>query len=259
MNRKWKLGTWFGTGVYLHWTFLAFLAWVFLFNGGVPGALFMVAIFACVVAHEYGHVLMARHYGIGTRDITLYPIGGVAALRSMPKKPSEEIAVALAGPAVNIVIAFVLGIFLLITGQWGFVLTTAGGFLTTVLVANVILAAFNLLPAFPMDGGRVLRAWLAKKHDYATATDKAAKVGRGFAGIFALYAIFNSQPMFFVLAAFIYMAAGAERRQAFLARDGVRFGSWTSRPPIDPTPPSRPAPNWGDGPVIDVEVVPPPR
>ena len=255
MNSKWRLGTWFGTGVYLHWTFLAFLAWVFLFGGGIVGALFLMAIFACVVAHEYGHVLMARHYGIGTRDITLYPIGGVAALHSLPKKPSEEIAVALAGPAVNIAIASVVGLGLLFMGQWSFDMGTPSGFLSTVVFANLFLAGFNLLPAFPMDGGRVLRAWLARRHDYATATDKAAKVGRVFAGIFAVLAIIWSAPMLLVLAAFVYLAAGAERRQAFLERDGSPLG-WIFRAPS--MPPTTPRPRWRDGDIIDVEVVPMP-
>ena len=255
MKHKWKVGSWFGTGVYLHWTFLAFLAWVFLFSGGIAGALFMLAIFACVVAHEYGHVLMARRYGIGTRDITLYPIGGVAALHSLPKKPGEEIAVALAGPAVNIAIASILGSGLLITGQWSLDMATPGGFFSTVVFANLFLAGFNLLPAFPMDGGRVLRAWLARRYDYATATDKAAKVGRVFAGIFALLAIIGSAPMFLVLAAFVYLAAGAERRQAFMEREGSPLG-WVFRSPT--TPSDAPRPRWRNGDIIDVEVVPPP-
>ena len=130
-----------------------------------------------------------------------------------------------------------------------------GGFLTTVVVANLFLAAFNLLPAFPMDGGRVLRAWLAKRHDYATATDKAAKVGRVFAGFFAFIAILKGAPMFLVLAAFVYLAAGAERRQAFLERDSSPLG-WVFRSPTSPS--DTPQPRWRDGDVIDVDVVPMP-
>lgn len=230
MRHKWKLGTYFGIDVYLHWSFFLLLAWVLLSGGGVVdalvGALFLAAIFACVVAHEYGHALMARSFGIGTNDITLYPIGGIASLRAMPKKPREEIAVALAGPAVNIVLAFFLALFLLVTGQWTASsnslesgVLSFGGFLMVVLVANVILAGFNLIPAFPMDGGRVLRAWLARKHDYATATHKAATVGRVFAVLFAIIALVKGLPLFLFLAAFIYFMAGVERRHAYLERD----------------------------------------
>ena len=240
MNTKWKLGTWFGTGVYLHWTFLIFLAYILIFAGGLIGAAYISALFACVVAHEYGHVLAAKQFGIGTRDITLYPIGGVAALKAMPKRPREEMIVALAGPAVNVAIAFVLSVFLLLTGRWG-------GFATNIALANVFLAAFNLLPAFPMDGGRVLRAWLARRYDHATATDKAATVGRVFAGIFAVIAIAKGMTMFLILAIFVYLAAGAERRQALLDRErqrfGIPFGHGGSR----------------SAPVIEVEAIPIPH
>ena len=264
MKNKWKLGTYFGIGVYLHWSFLLLLGYVLLFGGGLIQALFLAMIFACVVAHEYGHVLTARHFGIGTRDITLYPIGGVAALKSMPKRPSEEIMVALAGPAVNVVIAFVLALFLIITGQFSANLNSFSGFLTSVMFLNVILAGFNLLPAFPMDGGRVLRAWLARKHDYATATDKAARVGQVFAAIFAVIAIFTVNAMFFLLAAFVYMAAGAERRQAFLERDAQTMGPrWqfsgsTFQFPSGrtTTPPPMPKRQSDREQVIDVEVIP---
>lgn len=254
MRHKWKLGTYFGIDVYLHWSFFLLLAWVLFSGGGVVGALFLAAIFACVVAHEYGHALMARSFGIGTNDITLYPIGGIASLRAMPKKPREEIAVALAGPAVNVVLAFILALFLLVTGQWtGSFVNSFGGFLFAVLVANVILAGFNLIPAFPMDGGRVLRAWLARKHDYATATDKAATVGRVFAVLFAIIAVVKGLPLFLVLAAFIYFMAGVERRHAYLERDLAAFRWSDDR--FDHGSPRSP----GNDDVIEVEVIPSPR
>ncbi len=227
MRHKWKIGTFFGIGVHLHWTLLLLVAWIILSQAslaaGLFNLLFVAAIFACVVAHEYGHALMARHYGIGTQDITLYPIGGIAALRAMPKRPREEMAVALAGPAVNVVIAVVLALFLLVTGLWTAYFFSIGGFLVGLLIANVLLAGFNLIPAFPMDGGRVLRAWLARTRDYATATDQAAKVGRVFALIFAIVALVQGMPFLLILAAFIYLMAGAERRHAYMERDAARF------------------------------------
>lgn len=261
---KWKLGTFFGIGVYVHWTFLLLVLWVLLTGGGFFSLLFIIAIFASVVAHEYGHALTARQYGIGTRDITLYPIGGVAALRSMPKKPSQEIAVALAGPAVNIAIAFVLALYLLVTGSWSVGFSTFNGFIAYVMVGNIVLAAFNLIPAFPMDGGRVLRAWLARTQDYATATDKAAKVGRFFALVFAVIALVNTNFFLLILAGFIYLAAGAERRQAYLERDARRFGFSFGGVGGDANPggfpdnqePSRPK---HDPEVIDIDAIYTPR
>lgn len=260
MNRKWRLGTWFGIDVYIHWTFFLLLGWALLFEGGLVSVVFISAIFACVVAHEYGHVLMARRFGIGTRDITLYPIGGVAALRAMPKRPREEMAVALAGPAVNIIIALILGGFLWLSGLATDNYTSLGGFLTAITVTNVILALFNLLPAFPMDGGRVLRAWLARNRDYLDATRLAAKVGRAFAAGFVVIGLFKGMPMLILLAAFVYLAAGAEYRQAQIERQRrMGFGGAFFQFPFDQgtphtTPP--PPPHNNDDDVIDVEVVP---
>src|SRR5262245_21692738 len=170
MFRSWKLGTAFGICIYVHWSFLLLAAYI-LFSRGTQGGwplalfsvLFLFAVFGCVVLHELGHALMARAFGIGTRDITLYPIGGVARLERMGEKPWEELCIALAGPAVNAVLAvilFVLGIVLVGTRSWAGFLTTPEeltglggmGFLFDLLAANVVLGLFNLLPAFPMDG-----------------------------------------------------------------------------------------------------------
>lgn len=255
MNHKWRLGTFFGIDVHIHWTFLLLLVWA-LFAGGLAYGAFLLTIFACVVAHEYGHVLMARHFGIGTRDITLYPIGGVASLNALPRKPQQEMAVALAGPAVNVVISFVLLLTLILLGGWSANLNSFTGFFSTIMIANAVLAGFNLLPAFPMDGGRVLRAWLARRHDYATATDKAATVGRIFAVLFAGIAIVKGMFFFLILAGFIYFMAGVERRQAFLERDASRFRWFVGPRPFPQTEETvevkRDA--WGNE-VIDVDSV----
>ncbi len=232
MNHKWKLGTCLGIEVFVHWTFFLLLGWALL-QGGLAYGLFLIAMFACVVAHEYGHVLMARHFGIGTRDITLYPIGGVASLNSLPLKPQQEMAVALAGPAVNVVISFMLLLALLLVGHWTPGLYSPTEFLVTLLIGNVVLAGFNLIPAFPMDGGRVLRAWLARTQDYATATDKAATVGQIFAFIFAGFAMVKGMFFPLILAAFIYIMASVERRQAYLEREASRFQRFSGQYPSD--------------------------
>jgi Zn-dependent protease len=189
MWRSWKLGTAFGIGLYVHWSFLVLPAYVVFMAWGRPAAeiLFLlgllVAVFGCILLHELGHALMARQFGIGTRDITLYPIGGVARLERMSERPWEEVCIALAGPAVNAVLA----VLLLALGVGVEALTGALGpglfdrpllvFVVTLLAANVLLAVFNLLPAFPMDGGRVLRALLSLGLGQLRATEIAAGVG----------------------------------------------------------------------------------
>lgn len=167
-----RLGRLLGIDVYLHVTFLLLLAFVMVSHGfasgsvpaAVGGGLFFVGLFLCVLLHEFGHALAARRYGIGTREITLLPIGGLARLERLPERPSQELVVALAGPAVNLVIAFGIGIGLWLGGHGGANVLldgSDGGIGERLLVANLFLVAFNLLPAFPMDGGRVLRALLA--------------------------------------------------------------------------------------------------
>ncbi|MDB2497393.1 site-2 protease family protein, partial [Verrucomicrobiales bacterium] len=188
---KWslKLGRLFGIDVYLHFTFLLLLGFLGLYYwrsthevaGALEGVSFILALFACVLLHEFGHSLMARRYGIKTRDITLLPIGGVARLEKIPEEPVRELWVALAGPAVNVVIAALLFIGLLATGGLSSTqeFTESGGsFFQRLLVVNLIIVAFNLLPAFPMDGGRVLRALLAFKMGRRRATIIAANVGQ---------------------------------------------------------------------------------
>ena len=218
---KWKLGTLAGIGVYLHWSFWLLPAWILMSaGGGLAGAvglvLFVFAIFGCVVLHELGHALMARHYGIGTRDITLYPIGGVASLERMPRRPSQELAIALAGPAVNVVIAGVLFGILLVAGigTQGLVFNIAGGsILLNLLAVNVALVVFNMLPAFPMDGGRVLRALLAMRVPYLRATEIAVRVGQGVAIVLAVIGMRTPGTMLFI-ALFVFLAARAELAMA---------------------------------------------
>ncbi len=186
MMRSWKLGTLFGINVYVHWTFLL-VPLIVLFNNLqlgtlalLPYALTLVAaVFGCVVLHEFGHALVARRFGIGTRDITLYPIGGVARLERMSERPWEEFWIAVAGPAVNVVIAALLVFAVWQQGALAEVPTVPVGadFLLTLAFLNAVLVGFNMLPAFPSDGGRVLRALLATQLGRLRATEIAAKVG----------------------------------------------------------------------------------
>jgi len=220
MKWQWKLGRFLGIDVYVHATFLLLIGWVgyshWLEHGTIAetvnGVLFILALFLCVVLHEYGHALTARKYGIKTRDITLYPIGGVARLERMPDKPIEELWVALMGPAVNVVIAAGLFALLASTGKLTPLtgLTIASGsFLMRLMIVNISLVLFNLIPAFPMDGGRVLRAILAMRMDYVHATQVAASIGQGIAFIFGFIGMF-SNPFLLFIAFFVYIGASQE-------------------------------------------------
>jgi Zn-dependent protease len=228
---KWKLGNVEGIGVYIHWTFWLLPAWILLSTlssgGGVGAAaislVFVFAIFGCVVLHELGHALMARQYRIGTRDITLYPIGGVASLERMPTRPSAELAIALAGPAVNVVIAAGLFVLLLLSGVTASGMAFnpfGGGLLANLMWVNVVLVIFNLLPAFPMDGGRVLRAFLAMQMPHANATVVAARVGQVMAVLMGLVGLFTGS-MLMLVAVFVFLAAQAELT---MARRQLAFG-----------------------------------
>jgi len=211
----------FGIDLFIHATFLLLLAWVAVsaylrerdVHAMVVGVLFMLAIFGSVVLHELGHALTARRFGIKTRDITLLPIGGIARLERMPEKPGQELLVALAGPAVNVVIAIALFGALSFAGQSVKLenpsLVSTAPFFTRLLWVNVTLAIFNLIPAFPMDGGRALRALLAFGGDYVKATQMAARLGQGLALLFGILGLmFN--PILAFIALFIWIGAGAE-------------------------------------------------
>ena len=219
---KWstRIGTFAGIGVYVHTTFLILIAWVAFahwqtehsVSAAVGGVAFVLALFGCVVLHEFGHALTARRFGIRTRDITLLPIGGLARLERMPDDPKQELWVALAGPAVNVVIAVALFVVLQVTGTFAPLSTlsvTGGSFLERLMIVNVFLVAFNMLPAFPMDGGRVLRALLAVRMDYTRATQLAANIGQGMALVFGLIGLFIN-PFLIFIAFFVWIGAGQE-------------------------------------------------
>lgn len=214
-----------GIELKVHWTFFLLLVWFGASYGmggrGMAGAMygvaFLLSVFACVVLHEFGHALAARQFGIATRDVTLLPIGGVARLERMPSDPLQELWVAIAGPLVNVVIAGILfGIVAAVGGLEQVVANelfgaTVGSFLVSLLWINVILVIFNMIPAFPMDGGRVLRALLAMSIDRLHATAIAARVGQAIAIAFGILGLFGN-PMLLLIAIFVYLGAEAEAR-----------------------------------------------
>ena len=220
MKWSWKIAEVAGIGVYVHATFLLLIAWVAWMHwqqghnlaATLAGVVFILALFACVVLHEFGHALTAKKYGIRTRDITLLPIGGVARLERMPDDPRQELWVALAGPAVNVVIAAVLLVWLQVTGSLeplSQLSVTGGSFFGRLMVLNIFLVVFNLIPAFPMDGGRVLRALLALRTDYVRATHIAANLGQFIALLFGFIGLFNN-PMLLFIALFVWIGAAQE-------------------------------------------------
>lgn len=233
MNWSLKLGRVFGIDVKMHLTFLLILLWGAFAYGGNAGPLYGITItlglFSLVFLHELGHSLAAMGYGIKVRDITLLPIGGVARLERMPEKPVQELVVALAGPAVNVVLAVILlPVVALLTLVQGGPLTLATfgeaglvGFLTFLVMANISLAIFNMIPAFPLDGGRVFRAILGFFTSYQQATQVAATTGRVLAMGLGLFALFAGQFWLGLIALFIFFVGGQEAR-AVAARGVLR-------------------------------------
>jgi Zn-dependent protease/predicted transcriptional regulator len=250
MNASFRIATFFGIPVQVHWTFGLLVAWL-LYGSYQQGysmretaltGLFFVAIFICVILHEYGHALTARFFGVGTRDITISPIGGIARLDRMPEKPYQELMVAVAGPLVNVAIAVLLliayvlyyglrggalrdmlfGFFLRDSNFFPVGMTIIDIFLLGMVALNSILAIFNMLPAFPMDGGRVLRALLSIRLGRLRATRIATITGQLLAGGLAIYGLMNGNMVTVLIGAFVFFAAAGENRsvrmEAFLAK-----------------------------------------
>jgi Zn-dependent protease len=238
MRFAWRIGRVAGIDIYVHATFLI----VFFLFGGGPDAILNLAlvlsVFGCVLLHELGHALMARRFGIQTADITLYPIGGVARLARLPRAPGAELLISLAGPAVNFVIAGALALVTTALAVTPVSTSWLGVFLWYLMLVNLGLGAFNLIPAFPMDGGRVLRALLSGYMGRARATSVAARIGQFLAITFGIAAIVvTGSVLHLALAAFIFFAARAEeshvlweehrRRRGATVHDG---GIWTAPP-----------------------------
>src|SRR5512138_3214799 len=219
MSWSLNIGRVAGTVVRVHLTFLLFLAWIFAASyasgGGataVDSLVFMLALFLCVLLHEFGHIFTARAFGVPTPYVTLLPIGGVARLERIPEEPWEEFLIAIAGPLVNVVIALAL---ILIAGahvnaaNLYAVENPSTSMTDRLATVNLFLAVFNMIPAFPMDGGRVLRALLATRTGYVRATEIAAFIGQGAAFALGFIGLF-SNPMLIFIAIFVYLAAASE-------------------------------------------------
>ena len=250
LDRRLKLGRFLGIDLFVHWTFALVVLYVAMLASGTgaSGVAFAVSqllgVFLCVTLHEYGHAMAARQFGIGTADITLLPIGGVARLKQMPRIPWQELIVAVAGPAVNVVIAASLIVGFLALTDMSVLLATVRffiakmvglpldgatiatvneafdapsmiGFAIAMLVVNIMLVVFNMIPAFPMDGGRVFRSVLAMGIDYRRATRIASRVGLGCAALLAFVALSADPPRWVpvLIAAFVGYAGMAEARQ----------------------------------------------
>jgi len=220
-----SIGNIAGTVVRIHITFLLFLAWIFVMHwvsGGSTeawnGLIFMILLFACVLAHEFGHVFAARGFGIATPDVTLLPIGGVARLERIPEKPSEKFLVAIAGPLVNVAIAvgliFLAGASMRSEGLAA-VESSRIALVDRLAAVNLFLALFNMIPAFPMDGGRVLRALLSVRLGFVRATEIAAWIGQGFAFALGFLGLFTN-PLLIFIAIFVYLAAASEAHMVAL-------------------------------------------
>lgn len=215
------LGSYKNVKVFIHWTFSLLLLWIIISNmrQGMPALdilwiiLFVLALFGCVVLHEFGHALAAQKYGIQTKDIVLYPIGGIARLEKLPEDPKQELWVAIAGPLVNIGIFIILSGILSIQGfnieSLEVIKIEPGTMVLYLASANLILALFNLLPAFPMDGGRILRAFLAIRLPRAKATQIAGGIGQFLAIFFIFFGLFNN-PILVLIGIFIFLGAAAE-------------------------------------------------
>jgi len=231
-----NIGTIAGTAVRIHITFVLFLAWIWVasYLAGGPqaawsGLLFMVLLFLRVLAHEFGHILTARAFGVATPDVTLLPIGGVARLERIPEEPRQEFLIAIAGPAVNVVIAICLVALAgasLDAGHLAAVESTKVSMIDRLASVNLFLALFNMIPAFPMDGGRVLRALLSLKLGFVRATEVAATIGQWVAfGLGFIGLLYN--PILIFIAIFVYLAAASEARLVSLQAmsRGVPVGS----------------------------------
>lgn len=209
-----RVATISGIPIFIHWTFILFIAWIALVkhSSDPKGLLFVLAVFVCVLLHELGHAFAARQFHIKTASITLYPIGGVALIESQPRA-WKELWVAIAGPLVNVVIASALYVGLRLKGVpiHPLVATlTEGSLIENLIYINISLFLFNLIPAFPMDGGRILRSLLEVRFGREIATNLAAKLGQGIGIFFLLGGLYSWQPIIMLIGGFVLFTAGAE-------------------------------------------------
>ena len=220
-----RLGNLYGIAIRLHVTFLLLLGFLFLmatlaggWRSGVRSLLLLVLVFVCVLLHELAHSYVSVRYGLRVRSITLLPIGGLALLEDLPREPRQEIHIALAGPAANFVLALWLGVLLAVVEPSRPFLPVLSGeaLLASLFWSNLYIGLFNLIPAYPLDGGRVLRAWLSGRMDYVEATRRAVAVGQFFALLFILGGLVLREPWLVVVGLFVFWAALAEEKVAVL-------------------------------------------
>jgi len=238
---KWSyhIATVRGIRVQIHVTFLlliAYYGWEYYQAGGLPMAAFGVALtlllFLCVLLHEFGHAFAAESFGIRTPDITLLPIGGLARLESMPRSPWQELVITVAGPMVNVVIAAILLLVLRISPwtAWDSLQYLNSPLLYQLLGLNILLVVFNIIPAFPMDGGRILRSLLAMKLDYFRATWIAVRIGQGIAVVFAIRSLLHQEsPMLLFIAFFVFGAGQQEITILQRIRQSAAAGTFSTK------------------------------
>lgn len=250
--RSWKIGSVFGIGLYVHWSFLLLpiIYAIYDWDQGPLAALLsagvILALFFCVGLHELGHALMARVFGVGTRDITMYPIGGIARLERMPESPIEELLIAVAGPLVNVVIAAGLWIGMYLAGlpSLGEMLSEgsfAEMFLTRLFLSNVGLVVFNMIPAYPMDGGRVLRSVLALFMPHLQATQIAVTIATIMSILLAILGIVSGNGLLVIVSLFVIFV-GRQELAMLRYREHVRSVSGRQEPltvlPVDQIAPA---------------------
>jgi Zn-dependent protease/CBS domain-containing protein len=233
MRWSYRIGVVAGTEIKVHVTFLLIVAWWALIgyneagpSGALVRAFALLALFGCILLHEFGHILMARRFGVRTPDVILLPIGGVARLERIPDEPRQELLIAIAGPAVTLVIALLLWTVLRLSGSHANIMQLSENepFLAQLATANIYLLLFNLIPAFPMDGGRVLRALLASRLGLLRGTRIAATLGQTFAVLGGLYGITKPEPILILVAFFVFLGANAEATsvETRLAGEGIQ-------------------------------------
>jgi Zn-dependent protease/CBS domain-containing protein len=225
MGGAFKIGRFSGIDVKVHWTFILLLAFFAFIGyqasasplGALTAVVMIVALFFCVLLHEFGHSLVAQRLGIGIHSITLLPIGGVSNLESLPEKPADEVKISVAGPLVSVVLALIFfGVGLLLGAVprvptdlfMGF--GSVGQFFFSLGFLNIVLAVFNLLPAFPLDGGRILRGLLATRLGAVRATDISSTIGQVFAAVFFLIGLLSGDILLALVAVFIFFGASGE-------------------------------------------------
>lgn len=225
MGKSWRLGNVFGFPVEINVSFLLLLAFVFLAYGGLGGLLITTIAFGCVLLHELGHAVVARQRNVHVASIELSFFGGAAKMVNMPRTANDEIAIAAAGPAVSLMLG---------GASFGLGVALGAPLLLTIGWINIVIAAFNLIPALPMDGGRILRAALAKRMDFVRATDISVRIAHGAAIAFGVFGLVFGWYQLMILAPFLWLMSNQERANARILGDRYDF---RSRGPFDGGPP----------------------